>query len=74
MAEVLGEIVAAKRIEIAARFGDATPDAMRAAVTPTIRSLRAALTQPGARFVMEVFPEQSGHFERQGIVQNLREG
>ena len=62
MAEVLGEIVAAKRIEIAARFGAATADAMRAGVEPTSRSLRAVLSRPGARFVMEVKrASPSGH-------------
>ena len=62
MADVLGEIVAAKRIEVAARFGDMTADAMRAGVTPTTRSLRAVLAQPGARFVMEVKrASPSGH-------------
>ena len=62
MADVLGEIVAAKRVEVAARFGDVTADAMRAGVEPTTRSLRAALSQPGARFVMEVKrASPSGH-------------
>ena len=62
MADVLGEIVAAKRIEVAARLGDTTADAMRAGVTPTTRSLRAVLSQPGARFVMEVKrASPSGH-------------
>ena len=62
MADVLGEIVAAKRSEVAARFGAATADAMRAGVEPTTRSLRAALSQPGARFVMEVKrASPSGH-------------
>ena len=46
---MLGEIVARKRIDVAARLGNAAP-----AATPTRRSLRAALARPGARFVMEV--------------------
>ena len=62
MADVLAEIVAAKRIEVEARFGAATADAMRAEVTPTTRSLRAVLSRPGARFVMEVKrASPSGH-------------
>ena len=46
---VLGEIVARKRIDVAARLAGGAPPA-----APTRRSLRAALAQPGARFVMEV--------------------
>jgi indole-3-glycerol phosphate synthase/phosphoribosylanthranilate isomerase len=46
---VLGEIVARKRIDVAARLAGGAPEA-----APTTRSLRAALTRPGARFVMEV--------------------
>ena len=62
MADVLAEIVARKRVEVAARFGDATSDVMREGVAPTTRSLRAALSQPGARFVMEVKrASPSGH-------------
>ena len=62
MADVLGEIVAAKRIDVAARFGIRTADDMRAGVEPTTRSLAAALAQPGARFIMEVKrASPSGH-------------
>jgi indole-3-glycerol phosphate synthase/phosphoribosylanthranilate isomerase len=51
MAEgVLAEIVARKRIDVAARLGGL---GLEAAV-PTRRSLRAALAQPDARFIMEV--------------------
>lgn len=46
---VLGEIVARKRIDVAARLAGGVP-----AAAPTRRSLRAALAKPGARFVMEV--------------------
>lgn len=46
---VLGEIVARKRIDVAARLAGGAP-----AAGPTRRSLRAALALPGARFVMEV--------------------
>ena len=46
---VLGEIVARKRIDVAARLAGSAPEA-----EPTRRSLRAALARPGARFVMEV--------------------
>lgn len=50
---VLGEIVAAKRIDVAARLGSATLAELTARATPTTRSLAAALSRPGARFVME---------------------
>lgn len=53
-AGVLGEIVAAKRIDVAARLGSATLDDMIARVRPTTRSLAAALARPGLRFVMEI--------------------
>jgi indole-3-glycerol phosphate synthase/phosphoribosylanthranilate isomerase len=50
MAEgVLAEIVARKRIDVAARLAGFGP-----AAEPTRRSLRAALARPGARFIMEV--------------------
>lgn len=51
---VLGEIVAAKRNEVAARFAGVGLDALRADAGRSGRSLRAALGRPGARFVMEV--------------------
>ncbi len=46
---VLGEIVARKRVDVAARLAGGAPSA-----EPTRLSLRAALARPGARFVMEV--------------------
>jgi len=46
---VLGEIVARKRVDVAARLSGGAP-----AAVATRRSLRAALAKPGARFVMEV--------------------
>ena len=46
---VLGEIVARKRVDVAARLAGGAP-----AAEPTRRSLRAALARPGARFIMEV--------------------
>jgi indole-3-glycerol phosphate synthase / phosphoribosylanthranilate isomerase len=46
---ILGEIVARKRADVAARLGDSVSDAQ-----PTRRSLAAALARPGARFIMEV--------------------
>jgi indole-3-glycerol phosphate synthase/phosphoribosylanthranilate isomerase len=58
MADVLGEIVAHKRQEVAARLSgfDAS------GIAPTTRSLRAALSRPGARFIMEVKrASPSGH-------------
>ncbi len=62
MVDILAEIVAAKRVDIARRFGDERAEAMREGVAPTARSLKAALAQPGARFVMEVKrASPSGH-------------
>src|ERR1700754_5187288 len=46
---VLGEIVARKRVDVAARLAGGVPSA-----ETTRRSLRAALARPGARFIMEV--------------------
>lgn len=51
---VLGEIVARKRTDVAARFGAVTLEQMREGAEPTTCSLRAALARPGARFIMEV--------------------
>jgi indole-3-glycerol phosphate synthase/phosphoribosylanthranilate isomerase len=55
MAEgVLREIVRRKRADVSERLGGATLGDLAARTEPTRRSLRAALAQPGARFVMEV--------------------
>ncbi len=51
---VLGEIVARKREDIAARFADTSIETLRAGVGRTERRLRAALAKAGARFIMEV--------------------
>ena len=51
---VLGEIAAAKREELAARYEGVSLDALRAGAHPTERSLAAVLAQPGARFVLEI--------------------
>ena len=51
---VLGEIVARKRIDVAARLDGVSLDDLRARAVSTRLSLRAALARPGARFVMEV--------------------
>lgn len=51
---LLGEIVARKRLDVAARLGDASLDDLRAIAERTTRSLAAALARPGVRFVMEV--------------------
>lgn len=48
---VLGEIVARKREEVAARFATFDP---RERATPTTQSLEAALRRGGARFIMEI--------------------
>jgi indole-3-glycerol phosphate synthase/phosphoribosylanthranilate isomerase len=54
MADVLAEIVARKRADVAARFAGIGLADLRARAAPTALSLRAALARPGARFVMEV--------------------
>lgn len=54
---VLGEIAARKRSDVSARLNNASLDP-----EPTHRSLRAALSQSGARFIMEVKKASpSGH-------------
>jgi indole-3-glycerol phosphate synthase/phosphoribosylanthranilate isomerase len=51
---ILGEIVARKRLDVAARLGGVSIEALRSRAQPTRRSLRQALARPGARFIMEV--------------------
>ncbi|HEY7811206.1 MAG TPA: bifunctional indole-3-glycerol-phosphate synthase TrpC/phosphoribosylanthranilate isomerase TrpF [Allosphingosinicella sp.] len=51
---VLGEIVASKRLDVAARLDGVSLNDLRGRAEPTTRSLKAALAAPGARFVMEV--------------------
>jgi indole-3-glycerol phosphate synthase/phosphoribosylanthranilate isomerase len=51
---VLGEIVARKRVDVAARLAGVALEALRERAQPTRRSLKAALARPGARFIMEV--------------------
>ena len=51
---VLGEIVARKRIDVAARLEGVSLEDLRARAEPTTRSLAAALARPGARFIMEM--------------------
>jgi len=56
MTDVLARIVARKRSEVAARLNGPV------AAEPTRRSLRSALSRPGARFIMEVKrASPSGH-------------
>jgi indole-3-glycerol phosphate synthase/phosphoribosylanthranilate isomerase len=58
---VLGEIIARKRVDVAARLKGASFDP-----EPTRRSLKAALSQQGSRFIMEVKKASpSGH--RSGV-------
>ena len=51
---VLGEIVARKRRDVAARLAGLGLGDLALSAEPSRRSLRAALARPGARFVMEV--------------------
>ena len=52
--DVLGDIVARKRIHVAERVRGVSLEALRQRVRPTRRSLGAALGRPGGRFIMEV--------------------
>ncbi|HYJ53611.1 MAG TPA: bifunctional indole-3-glycerol-phosphate synthase TrpC/phosphoribosylanthranilate isomerase TrpF [Allosphingosinicella sp.] len=54
MGDVLGAILERKRADLAVRLAGAALADLRARAAPTRRSLRAALAQPGARFIMEV--------------------
>lgn len=54
MADVLAEIVARKRHDVASRLAGRSIESMRSSVSATGRSLRSALERPGARFVMEM--------------------
>ncbi len=51
---ILGQIVAAKRAELAHRFDGVSLDALRSRAEPTKRSLAAAIARPGARFILEI--------------------
>jgi indole-3-glycerol phosphate synthase/phosphoribosylanthranilate isomerase len=51
---VLDTIVARKREDVAARLSGTSLSDLRSQAAPTSRSLAAALSRPGARFVMEV--------------------
>lgn len=51
---VLGEIVARKRSDVAARLSGSSLESLRGQAPRTHRSLAQALARPGARFVMEV--------------------
>jgi indole-3-glycerol phosphate synthase/phosphoribosylanthranilate isomerase len=51
---ILGQIEAAKRAELGARFDGVAIDALRAAARSTERSLAATLGQNGARFILEI--------------------
>lgn len=49
----LGEIIAYKRQEVAARLGQVTLAELRGRAAPTTRSLLAAMDKPGGRFIFE---------------------
>jgi indole-3-glycerol phosphate synthase / phosphoribosylanthranilate isomerase len=51
---ILGLIAAGKREELARRFDGVSIDRLRCGAKPTTRSLAAVLTQPGARFILEI--------------------
>ena len=51
---VLGRIVSAKTAELARRFDDVSIDSLRARARSTRRSLAAAISGPGSRFILEI--------------------
>ena len=51
---VLGDIAAAKRIELRRRFDGVSLDSLRAVAAQTRRSLAEAIAQPNARFILEI--------------------
>ncbi|MEO5972355.1 MAG: indole-3-glycerol-phosphate synthase TrpC, partial [Sphingomicrobium sp.] len=51
---ILGQIVAAKRAELAQRLAGVSLDALRARAAPTRRSRTAVIARPGARFILEI--------------------
>jgi len=53
-AGVLREIAAVKRRELEGRFAGVSLEALRASASPTRRSLKQAVAQPGARFILEI--------------------
>lgn len=51
---ILGAIAATKRAELVKRFDGVTIETLRAQARPTSRSLAAALSKPGSRFILEI--------------------
>ena len=51
---ILGDIVAAKRAELASRFAGVCHDAFRTRARPTRLSLASAMARPGGRFILEI--------------------
>jgi indole-3-glycerol phosphate synthase/phosphoribosylanthranilate isomerase len=51
---ILGQIAAAKREELAARYDGMSLDALRSRAQPTGQSLMGAMARDGARFVLEI--------------------
>jgi indole-3-glycerol phosphate synthase/phosphoribosylanthranilate isomerase len=51
---ILGQIVAAKRAELAVRYSGVTLDSLRTRAAPTLRSLAGAIARRGGRFILEV--------------------
>jgi len=51
---VLGEIAAAKAVELGGRYLGVTLDGLRSSARPSRHSLAAAMRKPGARFILEI--------------------
>ena len=51
---ILGDIAAAKRVELRQRFDGVALDALRSQASRTRRSLASVIGKPGARFILEI--------------------
>lgn len=51
---ILGEIAAAKRVELGRRLADVSLEGLRARARPTSRGLAEAISRSGARFILEI--------------------
>ncbi|MDQ3246599.1 MAG: bifunctional indole-3-glycerol-phosphate synthase TrpC/phosphoribosylanthranilate isomerase TrpF [Pseudomonadota bacterium] len=51
---VLGKILEAKRVDLAARYASVSLDSLRQRAQPTRRSLAAVIARPGSRFILEI--------------------
>jgi indole-3-glycerol phosphate synthase/phosphoribosylanthranilate isomerase len=73
---VLGEIVAAKRVEVQRRLAGVSLDALRARAEPARRGLADTVARPGARFILEIkkASPSEGSIRPQADVQRIAHG